>query len=90
MTICKPYVISVTLKKAIALTEDISIENSIYVTNAPPLGNNTNSENEFVLFFAADCFVSLQNAIGSPEFCRFGRVAQLSRKSMRKIIAGKE
>ena len=27
---------------------------SIYVTNAPPLGNNTNSENGFVLFFTID------------------------------------
>lgn len=31
-------------------------ENSIYVTNTPPLGNNTNSENEFVLFFSVDYF----------------------------------
>ena len=29
---------------------------SIYVTNAPPRGNNTNSENRFVLFFAVDYF----------------------------------
>ena len=29
---------------------------TIYVTNAPPLVNNTNSENEFVLFFAVDYF----------------------------------
>ena len=74
MTICKPYVISVTLKKAIALTEDISIENSIYVTNAPPLGNNTNLDFGFVLFFAADCFVSSQNANEYSKFCRFGRL----------------
>ena len=29
---------------------------SIYVTNVPPLVNNTNSENGFVLFFAGDHF----------------------------------
>ena len=32
------------------------VVDSIYVTHAPPLGNNTNSENGFVLFFSVDYF----------------------------------
>ena len=41
-----------------ATTNKISAIYSIYVTNAPPLGNNTNPDDklEFVLFFSNEYF----------------------------------
>lgn len=45
------------------------LNNSIYVTQAPPLVNNTNLDLGFVLFFAADFFgiIVERNYKSQPE-----------------------
>ena len=77
---------NVTLKRQAAFA--IPSLRSLRIPPPPPLGNNTNSEKRFVLFFLPSITsASSLNENKRSKFCRFvaAIVAQISQKSMQKI-----